>query len=135
MKKIIVALVFALFALFATAAYAQANFVLVADVPFSFTVEGRHYDAGYYELRTLNNNTFNTSVVQLVNMETGDVNLIRLIPTEQANIRNISPPKLRFVINGESFNLVSLVDGWGNGWQVPVRFRGVGETLASHKPS
>lgn len=136
MKKIIVTLVFALFALFATAAYAQANFVLLADVPFSFSVEGRQYDAGYYELRTLNNTTFNNSVVQLVNMETGQVNLIRLMPSEQASIWNIPSPKLRFVIAGEGFHLVSLVDGHGNGWQVPVTFQGLGEALAyGRKPS
>lgn len=136
MKKITVALVFALSALFATAAFAQANFVLLADVPFSFTVEGRHYDAGYYELRTINSNMINNSVVRLVNIETGEVNLIRLMPTEQASLWNIPTPKLRFVITGESFNLVSLVDGWGNGWQVPVKFQGLGEALAySRKPS
>lgn len=136
MKKIIVTLVIALFALFATAAFAQANFVLRADVPFSFSVDGRHYDAGYYELRTLNNTTFNNSIVRLVNIDTGEVSLIRLIPVEQASIWNTEPPKLRFVVSGESFHLVSLVDGYGNGWQVPVMFERRGTALAaSHKPS
>jgi hypothetical protein len=115
MKKVIASLVFALSALFATAAFAQGNFTLRADVPFSFSVEGRHYGAGYYELRSVNSST-----VRLVNMETGDVSLIRLVFSEQAALWNIAPPKLRFIVNGESFYLVSLVDGYGNGWQVPV---------------
>lgn len=136
MKKIIVSLVLALFALFATSAFAQANFVLRADVPFSFSVGGHHYDAGNYELRTINSSTFNNSIVRLVNMETGEVSLIKLIPVEQASIWNTEPPKLRFVVSGESFHLVSLVDGYGNGWQVPVIFEGRGTALAaSHKPS
>lgn len=131
MRKIIVTLVFALFAFFATAAFAQANFTLRADVPFSFSVEGHHYDAGYYELRSINSST-----VRLVNMETGDVSLIRLFPSEQASLWNIASPKLRFVVNGESFYLVSLVDGYGNGWQVPVTSKYLGEELTSaRKPS
>ena len=131
MRKIIVTLVFALFAFFATAAFAQANFTLRADVPFSFSVEGHHYDAGYYELRSINSST-----VRLVNMETGDVSLIRLFPSEQASLWNIPSPKLRFVVNGESFYLVSLVDGYGNGWQVPVTSKDLGEELTStRKPS
>jgi hypothetical protein len=133
MRKIIVTLVFALFAFFATAAFAQANFTLRADVPFSFSVEGRHYDAGYYELRSINSST-----VRLVNMETGDVSLIRLSFSEQPSIWNwnIASPKLRFLVNGESYYLVSLVDGYGNGWQVPVTSKDLREALASNrKPS
>jgi hypothetical protein len=128
MRKIIVTLVFALFAFFATAAFAQANFTLRADVPFSFSVEGRHYDAGYYELRSINSST-----VQLVNMETGDVSLIRLFFSEQPSIWNIASPKLRFVVNGESFYLVSLIDGYGNGWQVPVTSQDLREAFASRR--
>jgi hypothetical protein len=131
MKKLIVILVFVLFAFFATAAFAQGYFALRADVPFSFSVEGRHYDAGYYELRSINSST-----VRLVNMETGDGSLIQLIPSEHASMWTIAPPRLRFVVNGESFYLVSLVDGFGNGWQVPVTSKGFAAVLASgRKPS
>lgn len=131
MKRIIVTLVFALFAFPATAAFAQANFTLRADVPFSFSVNGHHYDAGYYELRTVNSST-----VRLVNMETGDASLIRFFPSEQASSWNILSPRLRFVVNGESFYLVSLVDGYGNGWQVPVTSPDLRQALAlSREPS
>jgi hypothetical protein len=131
MKKLIVALIFALFAFLATAAFAQANFTLRADVPFSFSVEGRHYDAGYYELRSINSST-----VRLVNMETGDVSLIRFFPSEQATLWSIASPRLSFVVNGESFYLVSLVDGYGNGWKVPVTTKDLREALASlRRPS
>src|SRR5215469_4464885 len=115
MKKLFAALVFALFAFFATAAIAQGPFTLRADVPFSFSVGGHHYSAGFYELRSINSST-----VQLVNMETGEASLIKLTVSEQATMWNITPPRLRFVVSAESFYLVSLVDGYGNGWQVPV---------------
>ena len=131
MRKIIVILVLTLFAFFATTAFAQANFTLQADVPFSFSVEGHQYDAGYYQLRSINSTT-----VRLVNMETGAVSLIRLSFSEQPSIFIIASPKLRFVVNGESYYLVSLVDGYGNGWQVPPTFKDLRQTLASsRKPS
>jgi hypothetical protein len=116
MKKTIVTLVFALFAFFATTAFAQGNFTLRADVPFSFSVGGHQYDAGHYELRS----SIKNSTVRLVNMETGEVHLIKLYPSEQAVNWKINPPSLRFVVNGDRFYLVSLVEGYGNGWQVPV---------------
>jgi hypothetical protein len=131
MKKIIVILIFALFAFLATTAFAQANFTLQADVPFSFSVEGHQYDAGYYQLHSINSTT-----VRLVNMETGAVSLIRLSFSEQPSIFTIVSPKLRFVVNGESYYLVSLVDGYGNGWQVPPTFKDLRQVLASsRKPS
>jgi len=132
MKKLIVIVVFALFAFFATAAYSQANFTLSADVPFSFSIEGRPYAPGPYYLRSINSST-----VLLVNMVTGDVSVAKLIPTGQEGfIWNMDTPKLRFVLNGERANLVSLVDGYGNGWQVPVTSNNFGATLASgRKPS
>jgi len=129
MKKVIITLVFALSAFFATAAFAQANFILRADVPFAFSVEGHRYNAGYYELRSINSGT-----VRLVNMETGDVSLLRLFPSEQASSWNILSPRLRFVVYGESLCLVSLVDGAGNGWQVPVTSRAMEEVIASSRP-
>ena len=132
MKKNTVALVFALFAFFAATAFAQGNFTLRADVPFSFSVGGRHYDAGHYELRSSTKN----STVRLVNMETGDVHLIKLYPSEQAINWTINPPSLHFVVDGERFYVVSLVEGYANGWQVPVMSKGRGTVLASgRKPS
>jgi len=116
MKKIIVTLVFALFAFFATTAFAQGNFTLRADVPFSFSVGGHQYNAGSYELRS----SVKNSTVRLVNMETGEVHMIKLYPSEQAVNWKINPPSLHFVVNGKRFYLVSLVEGYGNGWQVPA---------------
>ena len=116
MKKTIVTLVFALFAFFATTAFAQGNFTLRADVPFSFSVGGHQYNAGLYELRSSDKN----GTVRLVNMETGEVRLIKLYPSEQAVNWKINPPSLRFVANGNRLYLVSLVEGYGNRWQVPV---------------
>src|SRR5262245_48245557 len=70
MKKVIVALVFALFALGATTAFSQGNFSMRADVPFAFSINGHQYAAGPYELRTINSNT-----VHLFNAQTGDSGL------------------------------------------------------------
>jgi hypothetical protein len=132
MKKAIVTLVLALFAFVATDAVAQAMFTLRADVPFSFSVDGRHYAAGPYELRSITSST-----VRLVNIETGDAGVVKLIPGEAAgSIWSIAPPVLRFVLNGESAVLVSLVDGYGNGWQVPAASRDIGALAASgRRPS
>jgi hypothetical protein len=104
------------FAFAATTAFSQANFTLRADVPFSFSIDGRHCAAGSYELRTINSST-----VRLLNIETGDVRLVRLISPEQAGSGwNRAAPVLRFVRNGEHAYLISLTDGDGNGWNVPV---------------
>jgi len=116
MKKVIVTLVLALFAFGAKSAFSQATFTLRADVPFGFSVDGRHFDAGSYELRTIN-----ISTVRLLNMETGDGGLVRFTSSGQAeSLWNGAAPMLRFVRNGESAYLVSLIDAYGNGWQVPV---------------
>jgi hypothetical protein len=132
MKKSIVTLVFALFAFFATTAFAQGNFTLRADVPFSFSVGGHQYNAGSYELRSSDKN----STVRLVNMETGEVHFIKLYPSEQAVNWKINPPTLHFVVNGKRFYLVSLVEGYSNGWQVPGTFIDLGTVPASgRRPS
>src|SRR5262249_905224 len=99
------------------------------DVPFSFSVGGHHYDAGYYELRSINSST-----VRLVNLETGEARLIKLTVSEQATIWNITRPRLRFVVSAENFYLVSLVDGYGNGWQVPVTSQRLAAIASSRNP-
>jgi hypothetical protein len=133
MKKTIVTLVFALFAFFATTAFAQGNFTLRADVPFSFSVGGHQYNAGSYELRS---SSISSSTVRLVNMETGDVHLIKIFLSEQASNWKINPPTLHFVSNGEKFYLVSLVEGDGNGWQAPATSIDLGTVPASgRRPS
>lgn len=115
MKKATTTLVLALFAFVATTALSQVNFTLRADVPFAFTIEGRDYAAGSYELRSIKNST-----VRLLNMETGDAALFKIINSETAPGRNTAAPVLRFVMNGERGYLISLTDGDGNGWNVPV---------------
>lgn len=116
MKKANVPLVLALFAFVATAAFSQASFTLRADVPFAFSIDGRHYAAGSYELRTIN-----ISTVRLLNIETGASGLVKVISSEQAGSGwNRAAPVLRFVQNGERACLISLTDGDGNSWNVPV---------------
>lgn len=114
MKKATITLVLALLAL-ATTAFSQVNFTLRADVPFTFSIEGRQYAAGSYELRSIKNST-----VRLLNMETGDASLFKIINSEAGRGRNMAAPVLRFVVNGEHGYLISLTDGDGNGWNVPV---------------
>jgi hypothetical protein len=116
MKKVIVTLVLALFAFGAKSAFSQSNFTLRADVPFAFSIDGRHFDSGSYELRTIN-----ISTIRLLNTETGKCGLVRLTTSEPVESRlNGATPMLRFVRNGESAYLVSLIDSYGNGWQVRV---------------
>ena len=116
MKRIAITLVLMVVAFAAMTAFAQPNFTLRADVPFAFSIEGRHYAAGSYEVRTINSCT-----VRLLNMDTGDAGLVRLISLEQAQSRwNRAAPVLRFAVNGKRAYLMSLTDGDGNGWHVPV---------------
>ena len=119
MKKSIVALVLGLSAFVAPTAFAQVNSTLRADVPFAFSIEDRHFDAGSYQLRTINSST-----VQLVNIQTGDAGLIRLMISDKAQSPvNKAAPMLRFVVNGEHAYLLSMTDGSGNSWQVPLAAR------------
>ena len=118
MKKAIVALVFTLFAFAAATAFSQANFTLRADVPFAFSAEDRQFAAGSYELRTINNST-----IRLINTQTGDAGLVRLMISEKGQSGKRAAPVLRFIVNGEHAYLKSMTDHDGNGWQVPVKAR------------
>jgi hypothetical protein len=114
MKKVIVTLVLALFAFGAKNAFSQATFTLRADVPFAFSIEGHHYAAGPYELRSIN-----SSAVRLLNMKTRDARFVKVVRSEQSGTGwNSAVPVLRFVLNGDRAYLKSLADGDGNGWKV-----------------
>lgn len=112
MKKTTIALVLTVFAFAASAALAQANFILHADVPIGFSVDGQHYPAGSYELRTINSST-----IQLRNMKTGAAGLASLRSPDQAKS---GQPVLRFAVDGERAFLISLTNAEGMTWQVLV---------------
>ena len=119
MKKLIVTLAVALFGFAAAPAFSQGNFSLRADVPFAFSIDGHQYAAGPYELRTIN-----SSIVHLINVQTGDSGLFVTRISEYGKSRgNGAAPVLRFQVNGEHAYLESMTDRDGNGWQVPVAAR------------
>lgn len=114
MKKTTIAILLAWVAFAATNAIAQEHITLRFDAPFNFSVDGKHYSAGSYQLRTFANNTF-----EVCNIKTGDAGLVRVIKLEQANAGwNKTSPALRFAMDGERIYLTSLTDSEGNGWHV-----------------
>jgi len=115
MKRAVIALVLTVLALAATTAFAQASVDLRADVPIGFSVNGQHYSAGSYELRTVSR-----GAIRLLNIKTGETGLLRLIIPDQAKL---SPPVLRFAVNGKRAWLISFSDGQGTTWQFPVAAR------------
>jgi hypothetical protein len=127
MKKAALALVLVVAAFAATSTFAQAHFNLRADVPFDFTVDGRQYNAGSYELRTIN-----PDGLVLRNMKTGQSALIPVSSRSDANpwIEAVTP-QLSFVASGNSGYLTAITDAEGHNWKVPVDKRGA---QASHKP-
>src|SRR5215467_14604633 len=115
MKKVTIALVLTMVAFAATTALAQARFTVRADVPMGFSVNGQHYSAGSYELRTIS-----SGAIRLLNMKTGEAGLLRLRIPDQAKS---SPPVLRFAVSGKRAWLTSFSDGQGTTWQFPVAER------------
>jgi hypothetical protein len=132
MKKVIVTLVLALFAFGAKNAFSQAIFTLRADVPFTFSIEGRDYAAGPYELRSINRST-----VRLLNMETNDARFVMVVNSEQARTgwNRAAAPGLRFVLNGGTAYLVSLTEGNGNSWNVPMASKDLEALRVPHSKS
>lgn len=116
MKKATIALVLTVFAFAATTALAQAGYALRADVPIDFSVDGRHYAAGPYELRAINSST-----IKLSNMKTGDTGFARIGSPDQAKAGWNTV--LRFAVDGERAYLISLTNGDGMTWKVHVADR------------
>jgi len=112
MKKVAIALVLAVVVLAATSSLAQ-TISLRADVPIAFSIDGRHYAAGPYQLRTIAYNA-----VELRNAKTGDAGLVKLTYHDQGVGVNNPAPNLKFALNGRRACLMSLTDGWGNTWKV-----------------
>src|SRR5215472_15320192 len=116
MKKVTIALVLTMVAFAATTALAQSQIAVRADVPMGFSVDGQHYSAGSYELRTIS-----TRIIRLQNRKTGQAGLVTLKSPDQAKLS--APPVLRFAVNGKRAWLTSFSDGQGTTWQVRVAAR------------
>jgi hypothetical protein len=103
---------------------------LRADVPFAFSIEGHHYAAGPYELRSIN-----SSSVRLLNMRTRDGSFVQIVRSDQSGTGwNSAVPVLRFALNGDRAYLISLADGDGNGWNVRMASKDL-EALRDHQSS
>jgi len=112
MKKAALALVLTVAGLASTTALAQANFVLRANVPFAFAIDGRLYSAGQYSLQAKNSNG-----VILRNQKTGESAIVPLINPRDNNGR---APQLVFAVHGSRATLVTLTDAEGHTWRVPA---------------
>ena len=111
MKKAAFAIVLTLAGLSASA-FAQANFVFHADVPFAFSVDGHQYSAGNYDLMAKNANW-----AILRNRGTGESGLIPLISPQ---LTKTATPHLRFSKAGDKAILLMVTDADGQSWRVPV---------------
>ena len=114
MKKVAITLVLAVVAFTATSGLAQ-TISLRADVPIAFSIDGRHYAAGPYQLRTIAYN-----VVVLRNAKTADAGFVKLMYHDQGVGVNNPAPNLKFAVNGRRACLMSFTDGAGNTWKVHV---------------
>jgi hypothetical protein len=114
MKKAALVLVLTVFAFVATTALAQGWFTLRAEVPIGFSVDGQHYSAGCYELRTISG-----SIIRLRNLKTGEAGFLRPINPDQSKT-SAAAPVLRFAVSGKRAWLTSFSDGDGTTWQIPV---------------
>jgi len=127
MKKAALALVLVVISLAAMSSFSQAHFTLKADVPFDFTVDGRQYAAGSYELATIN-----PDGLVLRNAKTGQAALIPLSSrTDPAAGVHSAIPQLSFVVSDGRGSLRMISDPEGHNWRVPVSKR---ELEASRKP-
>ena len=111
MKKAAFAIVLTLVGL-STSALAQANFVLRANVPFAFSVDGHQYSAGNYDLMARN-----AYGVILRNRGTGQSGLI---PLNSPQLTKTAEPHLRFLKAGDKAILLTVTDAEGHSWRVPV---------------
>src|SRR5215467_7551445 len=120
MKRIAIALVLTLVAFAATSGFAQIG-SLHFTVQFGFSVDGRPYPAGSYELRTISSGT--GELRQLRNLKTGDSGFIVLDkPIRPAVGASGETPKLTFVVSGRYGYLTSLADS-ANTWSVHIAER------------
>lgn len=112
MKNAAIAIVLTVAGLVSTSAVAQANFIMRANVPFAFTVDGHQYAAGFYALQAKNTNGF-----VLRNQKTGQAAMVPMLTRRDG--KN-TEAVLHFAVNGGRAILATISDAEGHTWKVPV---------------
>ena len=113
MKKVTIALAMAVVGFAATSGLSR-TISMRADVPIAFSLDGRLYAAGAYQLRTIADHA-----VRLSNAKTGDSAFVTFMRYDKGNGVN-TKPNLKFIAKGRRAYLISFTDGDGNTWTVHV---------------
>jgi len=123
MKKAALGIVLTFVVMAVNSSLAQAHFTLHADIPFSFSIDGKKYAAGHYELRSVTEWR-----VQLQNLETGASGMFMLGGQDYKVGVSAGTPQLRFVVSGAHGYLVSLTEATGKSYQIQIASRDVEAT-------